>query len=124
MTTKPNLSTGGTLPDISTPASWMQTPDETLLENFEPFYSVINNFIDDWDMPRPEGWIGVIILLCFVLGIGAYMVTKGVALSLGVVTVVMAGAIVVHLLPSFFWYVVIMFAMGTWSLRPSISGGI
>ncbi|MDD2702284.1 MAG: fibronectin type III domain-containing protein, partial [Sideroxydans sp.] len=118
MTTYASIPTGDELEAPTTPFGWYQDPDYTLLENLEPFYSVINNFADDWEMPRNNMWTGIILMICMSLTLGTYIKVKAPALSLLVLCLMLAGAVALHLLASFWIFFAIISGAGAWATRP------
>jgi len=117
MTTTSGVSTTD-LPALTIPTGWFQDPDESFLVHLQPFYSVINGIADSWGMPRGNAWLGLSLFFIMGIGAGLYIKFHAPALALMVMALLMAGFVVLHILPSFMIYISIMFALGAWPTRP------
>jgi hypothetical protein len=117
MTTS-TLVASDSLPAAAQPSGWFQEPDATILHNLEPVYSVINGLADDFGMPRGNMWLGIALLICMGIGIFIYVKLHAPALAMIVVALFMAGFVVLHIMPSFMIFVIIILALGSWASRP------
>jgi hypothetical protein len=117
MTTSSEISLSD-IPSITTPTGWFQEPNESFLVNLEPFYTVFNGLADSWGMPRGNAWVGLSLFIIILIGLGLYIKFHAPAFALMVMALAMAGFVVLHILPTFMLYIVLILALGAWSTRP------
>ncbi len=117
MTTTVSGATTPTFPTPEQPDTWYQEPDESLLTNLAPLNTIVNTFIDDWQVPRATGWIGFTLLGIMAVGIFLYIKAKAPGLALFTMMLLMIGTILIHLLPTWFVFIVIIMGIGVFSLQ-------
>jgi hypothetical protein len=117
MTTSVALTTS-TLTPVTTPSLFYQNTDETFLANLEPIYSVINGVADSWGMPRGNMWLSLCMLFMFIVGAGLYIRFHAPSMALLVMSLILGGFVVLHILPEFYIVFVLFMALGSWATRP------
>lgn len=76
MSTGASGTEDGDLDEPTQPGGWFQLPDDTALENFEPFYSVINDAADNWDMPRGTLWVILGLVISALIATIVFMISN------------------------------------------------
>lgn len=120
------MTTGSTVlsssPDTGvTPTNWWQEPNESFLFNIEPIYSVVNSLADSWGIPRGNTWLALALLFALLVGVGLYIAFKSASFALIVMAFVIAGFVLLHILPSFMLFMTGFLLLGAWSTRPTVA---
>lgn len=103
-----------------TPSNWWQEPNESFLVHLEPVYSVINGVADSWGVPRGNAWLALSLLFAMGVGIGLYLAFKSASFALIVMAFVIAGFVLLHILPTFMLFIAGFLLLGAWSTRPTV----
>ena len=98
------------------PTGWTQAPDYTRMSNFEPIYSVVNNFADSFNMPKASAWLLAALLSCITLSFGVLMIGGGLTVAIGTLVLAMVVGVFLGLIPSWMIFMVIVAGLGIWSL--------
>jgi hypothetical protein len=106
---------GDDIPQPTVDTSFFQEVDETGLQKFEPFYSLINDFADSWGMPQKTMWLIAVLLLISIIGIFVLIETQRLMPALAISAVLMLGASFMSLLPAYFIGIAILVALGAWA---------
>jgi hypothetical protein len=118
-----SISGGDVIPpptiDTNPVTGWFRAPDHTKLSKFEPFYSLINNFVADWQMPVESGWIGFALIITALLSIAVYIKFKEIFVSLAVSETMLFFFAAVGLVQPWMLAIPIVIGMGVWSIERS-----
>lgn len=76
VTTDASTGGDGAIDQPEQPGGWFQIPDDSALVNFEPFYSIVNDAADSWDMPRGTLWVILGLFLSALASVSVFMIGK------------------------------------------------
>jgi len=111
------VSGGDSMPDPVLPASFFAPVNNTALENFEPFYSIINDFAMSWGMPATTAWLIIVMIIIAFIGVIILIETRHLMPAVFVSSVLMLGASLMQLLPGYFIAIAIMISLGAWGME-------
>ena len=90
MTTVSTGITASGLPTIATPTNFdVSAPDTSKLTKLEPFYSLINGFVDSWGMPQGNAWSGIVAFIIVIISLVIYVRSASISAALVVMVVCM-----------------------------------
>ena len=112
-----SLSLGDNFPTPTMGASYVQVPTGTGLKNLEPFYTMMNTFISDWQVPNDTGWTGIVLVGIVGISVLLAIVTKGLFVGYGVSIVLLFIAVAVINLPWWMLTIPVALALGTWAVE-------
>jgi hypothetical protein len=116
------ISGGDNVPAPVLPGNFNQPVNNTALSNFEPFYSIINDFADSWGMPNNTMWLIAILIGIGLIGVLILIETKHLMPAVFVSSMLMLGASFMQLLPSYFIAIAIMVSLGSWAMERGQGG--
>lgn len=86
-----STSTDTSMPDVTTPDLWFQSPDYTNMANF-PLYTIINFALEAFEVPKSTGWYIIALIFAVACGILFYSSFENSNIFLSVMVV---GAVIV-----------------------------
>ena len=110
-------ATGDAFPIPTFPTQWNQVPSSTGLSRFEPFYSLINSFAADWQMPQDNGWLGFILFGIAFISILVYIKVKEIFVALFVSEFLMIIGIFTLGVPAWMAAIPLVIGMGVWGIE-------
>lgn len=112
-----SISGGDALPNPNLPSSFFAPLNNTALQNFEPFYSIINDFAISWGVPANTMWLIIVLVAIAFIGVIILIETRHLMPAVFVSSILMLGASFMQLLPGYFIAIAIMVALGAWGLE-------
>lgn len=112
-----SISGGDALPNPNLPSSFFAPLNNTALQNFEPFYSIINDFASSWGVPANTMWLIIVLVAIAFIGVIILIETRHLMPAVFVSSILMLGASFMQLLPGYFIAIAIMVALGAWGLE-------
>lgn len=113
------ISGGDVIPTAAFPGAWNQSASGTKLANFEPFYTLVNNFVASWQMPAAVGWLGIWLIGSVIIAIIVYVKVKEIFIALATLELMLFFGVPVVIVPAWMLVVPIIVGLGVWSIERS-----
>jgi hypothetical protein len=112
-----DLTGGDDFPVPTLPAPITQTPIATGASNFEPFYTMVNLFAADWEMPANNMWLGFILMGVVGAGIVTYIKIREILVAFGVMEFLLVIGVVFINVPGWILIIPLVLGLGVWAIE-------